>query len=239
MFIIGAQRSGTTLLAENLDQHLALSFAKPIRPEPKYLLKNQADLAAYEAQYFPGVPDEVLRAEKSTSYIEYPRVAEAIRDHFPGARCIAVLRDPVERAISNYWFSVGNGFEKRPPEEALQAGADAAAVAGVSASPFAYLQRGRYLGYLQAYADILGKDRLLVLQTEQLIRGGESWHQVYDFLGLERREAPAAPERANSVPRERPVDAATLERLAAYFAPHNAELARHYPIDLTLWHRPA
>lgn len=241
LFIIGAQRSGTTLLAETLDRHPGMQFAKPIRPEPKYLLKTpHPDLAAYEAKYFAGVPDSVLRGEKSTSYIEYPRVAEAIREHFPEARCIAVLRDPVERAISNYWFSVENGFEKRPPEEALQPAADdAAAVAGVSASPFAYLQRGRYLGYLRSYADILGQDRLLVLQTEQLIHGGASWLKVYDFLGLERREPPGEMERANSVPRERPVAQATLDRLAAYYAPHNAELARHYRIDLALWRQPS
>jgi hypothetical protein len=241
LFIIGAQRSGTTLLAETLDRHPAVHFAKPIRPEPKYLLKSEGnvDLSAYEAKYFAAVPDSVLRGEKSTSYIEYPRVAESIREHFPDVRCIAVLRDPVERAISNYWFSVENGFEKRPPEEALQPTEDdAALVAGVSASPFAYLRRGRYLGYLQAYADILGKERLLVLQTEQLIHGGSSWRQVYDFLALERREPPGEMERANSVPRERPVAAATLGRLAAYYEPHNAELARHYGIDLSLWRRP-
>ncbi len=240
MFIIGAQRSGTTLLADALDTHPAIRFAKPIRPEPKYLLKLEGpvDLAAYEAKYFAGLPDAVLRGEKSTSYIEYERVALLIRDHFPGALCLAVLRDPVERAISNYWFSVKNGFEQRPPEQALRPDNDQTAkVAGVSASPFAYLKRGCYLDYLDTYVRILGREHLKVVQTEHLVQGDDSWREVYDFLAVERREPPAAMERANSVPREREVAAETLTNLAAYFAPHNAALAARYPIDLALWRR--
>lgn len=242
MFIIGAQRSGTTLLAKGLDLHPDLDFAKPIRPEPKYLLKPDAEVSAedYEARYFNGVPAEVLRAEKSTSYIEYPEVARRIARLFPGARCIALLRDPVERAISNYWFSVQHGFEKRPPEEALDPAAESdAKVAGLSASPFAYLKRGRYLGFLDDYAGIVGADHLLVLQTERLVRDESTWSEVQGFLKLEPDPAPTTQERANAVPRERPVAEATLRTLAEYFAPHNAALARRYRVDLGLWRKPA
>ena len=242
LFIIGAQRSGTTLLTQGLDLHPDLDFAKPIRPEPKYLLKPDAEISAedYEARYFKGLPDDVMRAEKSTSYIEYPDVARRIARHFPGARCIALLRDPVERAVSNYWFSVQHGHEKRPPEEALDPATESdAKVAGVSASPFAYLKRGRYLGFLDSYADIVGADKLLVLQTERLVKDESTWSEVHGFLRLEPDQAPTSQERANAVPRERAVAAATLDRLTAYYAPHNAELAKHYRIDLSLWRRPA
>ena len=242
LFIIGAQRSGTTLLAQGLDLHPDLDFAKPIRPEPKYLLKPEAEISAgdYEARYFKGLPAEVMRAEKSTSYIEYPEVARRIARLFPGARCIALLRDPVERAVSNYWFSVQHGFEKRPPEEALDPSAENdEKVAGLSASPFAYLKRGRYLGLLDSYAAIVGADQLLTLQTERLVQDAATWTEVHDFLKLEPDQPPTSQERANAVPRERPVATATLKSLAEYFAPHNAELARRYGLDLKLWRRPA
>jgi hypothetical protein len=242
LFIIGAQRSGTTLLAQGLDLHPDLDFAKPIRPEPKYLLKPDAEISAedYEARYFKGLPDDVLRAEKSTSYIEYPDVARRIAKHFPTACCIALLRDPVERAVSNYWFSVQHGFEKRPPEEALDPSSESdEKVAGVSASPFAYLKRGRYLGFLDSYAGIVGADKLLALQTERLVKDESTWAEVHSFLRLEPDPAPTSQDRANAVPRERPVAEATLDKLAAYFAPHNTALSKKYRIDLSLWRKPA
>jgi hypothetical protein len=242
VFIIGAQRSGTTLLAQALDAHPRITFAKPIRPEPKYLLKPAAEISAadYEARYFAGLPATVLRGEKTTSYIEYPEVARRIAAMFPGARCIALLRDPVERAVSNYWFSVQHGHEQRPPEEALDPAAESTAtVPGLSASPFAYLKRGRYLGFLESYAAAVGRERLLVLQTEALVKDAALWERLYEFLGVDAVPAPSAAERANSVERERPVSTAALARLAAYFAPFNAELARLYPIDLSLWQSPA
>jgi hypothetical protein len=242
LFIIGAQRSGTTLLAQALDAHPGIKFAKPIRPEPKYLLKPAAEISAadYEARYFAGLPATVLRGEKTTSYIEYPEVARRIAAMFPGARCIALLRDPVERAVSNYWFSVQHGHEKRPPEEALDPAVEnTATVAGVSASPFAYIKRGRYLGFLENYAAAVGRERLLVLQTEALVKDAAVWEHLYRFLGVEAMQAPSATERANSVERERPVSAAAVARLVTYFAPFNRELAHHYSIDLSLWRTAA
>lgn len=242
VFIIGAQRSGTTLLAEVLDSHPGVSFAKPLRPEPKYFLRPDSETSRedYESRYFSGLSAEVMRGEKSTSYIEYERVAQRIATLFPTGLCIALLRDPVERAVSNYWFSVQHGHEKRSPEEALNPETqNEALVPGVSASPFAYLRRGRYLGYLETYARVLGRDRLLVLQTEHLVHENDAWPQVYSFLGLDALPPPPDSVRINGMPREREVAETTLTALARYFAPSNAALAERFGMDLDLWRRPA
>jgi hypothetical protein len=134
---------------------------------------------------------------------------------------------------------VQHGFEKRPPEEALDPAAESdAKVAGLSASPFAYLKRGRYLEFLDSYAGIVGADKLLVLQTERLVKDAAAWADVHQFLKLEQDPPPDSQERANAVPRERPIAEATLRALTEYFAPYNAELARRYRLDLALWRRP-
>src|SRR6201999_4472803 len=117
------------------------------------------------------------------------------------------------------------GLEKGPAGEALDPPAESdAKVTGLSASPFAYLKRGRYLGFLDNYAAIVGTDHLLVLQTERLVKDESTWAEVQGFLRLEPDPAPTSQERANAVPRERPVAEATLKALAGYFAPHNAAL---------------
>src|SRR5699024_6997393 len=54
-FIVGAQRSGTTWLYKMLDQHPEVAMAKPMRPEPKYFLRDDATtrpLAQYEKTYY-------------------------------------------------------------------------------------------------------------------------------------------------------------------------------------------
>ena len=242
LFIIGAQRSGSTFLAQTLDQHPDVAFAKPLRPEPKYLLRP--DLGAgsedYESRYFRGVPEHLLRAEKSTSYIEHPSLGHHIARQFPTARCIAVLRDPVERAVSNYWFSVQEGYEMRPPEEALSPGAAARApVPGLSASPFAYLKRGRYLDFLDGWAHALGDSRLLVLQTERIVNDPAALAEMSAFLELEMGRPTGSRDTVNAAPRGREIEASTLNALATYFQPHNVALAARFPIDLRLWRSPS
>ena len=70
------------------------------------------------------------------------------------AHVVVVLRDPVERAVSNWRFSTENGLETRPLEDgaAREPGRPAPWDPAVtSVSPFAYLERGRYVDYLEPW----------------------------------------------------------------------------------------
>src|SRR5258708_4853167 len=118
-FIIGAQRSGTTYLYELLDEHSSVSMAKPKRPEPKWFLdpqKIKQGAKAWREPFFRGIPAGFF-GKKGTSYLEHPEAADAIMSVFPGARLIAILREPFARAVSNYRFSVENGSESLPIEQ--------------------------------------------------------------------------------------------------------------------------
>jgi hypothetical protein len=111
-FVIGAQRSGTTYLYHLLDSHPEIEMAKPVKPEPKFFLLDDVyaeGFEAYEQTFYDAQSDAKVRGEKSTSYIEYEKVAERMMATLPPAKVVCIVRDPIERAISNYWFYVRRG----------------------------------------------------------------------------------------------------------------------------------
>jgi hypothetical protein len=175
-FIIGAQRCGTTMLYELLDSIEGVEMARPARPEPKWFLDPRADelsVDQYTARFYPGGSPR-WRGEKSTSYIEHPVVAERIRSVFPNAEIVVALRDPIDRAVSNYDFSVQHGIETRPITEALapdSIGSMTHDLTRFSVSPYAYLERGRYVDHLDPWLSAFGPDHVFFVLFEEICSG--------------------------------------------------------------------
>ena len=119
-FIIGAQRSGTTFLYHFLDGHPEISMAKPFRPEPKYFINppNLVNIEKYLDKHHQNYGTNVRAfGEKSTSYYEKPKTASHIHNYFPGAKIIMILRNPIDRALSNYFFTRQHNLEPRSLED--------------------------------------------------------------------------------------------------------------------------
>lgn len=197
-FIVGAQRSGTTYLYQLLDEHPQVEMAKPRRPEPKFFLSDRAeevDLDYYVQTYFQPDAEPLLRGEKSTSYIEYPDAARRILRWFPTAKIIFLLRNPVERALSNYRFSVANGLETRPAKEAILAQTSLAFDSEhISVSPYAYLERSCYLDYIRTYENIVPKSQMIVLIAEELFGNQQQIQSLYQQLGASEGFVPPSLE---------------------------------------------
>lgn len=191
LFIIGAQRSGSTYLYRMLAAHPEIAMAEPVRPEPKYFLAEDVVARgrdAYEERYFAHrTPGTRVLGEKSTTYIERPEVAERIQALYPDALIVAILRDPVERAWSNYRFSVENGLETLEFGEALEAEDQRCAEGGhaTSTSPFAYRARGEYIRYLQPWVERFGDDSVRVLVFEEFVGAAEPLQDLYRWLGVD------------------------------------------------------
>lgn len=243
-FIVGAQRSGTTYLYNLCAEHPQIEMAKPEKPEPKFfMIDSEFDLGLdhYKRIYFKGKTGALIFGEKSTSYIEVEKAAERISRSFPSARIVFTLRDPVERAISNYWFSVKNGFETLPisdaflVEEKRRQHYDASKV---SVSPYAYLKRGCYIEYIEIYERYFPAYQIHIMIYEQMINSDQPLHDLYSFLGVETTFRPSVLNRVINANDDKPATKLdpTLEKyLREYFAEPTSCLEKRLGRPLTEW----
>ena len=111
-FILGAGRRGTTSLYQYLSQHPDVLMSTPKEPvffEAEY----ENGLAYYRDRYLKGWNGESALGEARPANLLLPYVAPRIRENFPDAKLVAILRNPVDRAYSHWWVKYCDGIEKR------------------------------------------------------------------------------------------------------------------------------
>src|SRR5262245_38164489 len=157
-FVIGgAPRSGTTWLYEALDRHPGIHMAKPVKPEPKFFLRDDLyvnGIEYYARTWFGDVPPGRVAGEKSTDYLESAPAAERIARDMPGVRLIFLLREPVDRAYSNYLWTRMNGLETETFERALALEEERERSLPPRLKftrPYSYYSRGLYADLLAPY----------------------------------------------------------------------------------------
>src|SRR5215469_16758171 len=122
VIIAGAPRSATTWLYMLAKLHPQLAMAEPRVPEPKFFLVDELferGLEYYSVNWFAALPSDRLLGEKSANYLESAVAAERIHRLLPRVKLIFLLRNPVDRAYSNYLWSRQNGLETETFERAL------------------------------------------------------------------------------------------------------------------------
>lgn len=191
LFIIGAQRSGSTYLFHLLDEHPEISLVKPVRPEPKTFLSDASlvsSLDEYFDRYYGSVGSKVKYiGEKTTSYLESVEAARRIHACCPEARLLVILRNPVDRAHSNYRFSVENGIENVSFRKALAVETERLqnTTYRTSVNPYAYRTRGEYARYLAPYLSIFTKNQVRICILEELLEDRSNLADMYTWLGVE------------------------------------------------------
>lgn len=197
--VIGAQRGGTTTLFHALLRHPTIGG--PARKEVHYFDSAYARGELWYRSFFPSGRrmernGQRLTGEATPSYLFHPLAAERAADTLPEARFVALLRDPVARAWSHHAHQVALGYESRPFAAAIDA--EAERLAGeedrIRSDPafqatrfrrVSYLARGDYAPQLERWFSAVGRDRVLVLISEEFFDDPlGSFRQVEEFLGL-------------------------------------------------------
>lgn len=119
--VIGAQKSGTTALHEYASRHPQIFLPKgkeaPFFNRDEYYEKG---LSYYLRKTFPnkkGAAD--VWGKVSPQYMCNRKVAERVYSDLPKVKVIALLRDPVKRAVSHYNMAYKRGLETRDINEAF------------------------------------------------------------------------------------------------------------------------
>lgn len=198
--IIGAPKCGTTSLHVALARHPGL-FLSRIK-EPKYFLTDgpppsgggPGDAATYAGyvwqreQYealFDPAPQGVLLGESTTLYLRDHAAHVRIAETIPDARLIVVLRDPVDRAHSNWTHLRAAGLE--PIGDFLEACSREAERAAAGWGPFwRYLDLGMYGRQLGHLCSVMPREQVLVLIYRDLREQPvPTLDRVTAFLGVE------------------------------------------------------
>jgi len=243
--IIGAQRCGTTSLFKAVAEHPAVvppTFHKGVH----YFDINYPRGIDWYQGHFPtrftgrrataGLDVRPATGESSPYYLHHPAAPARIAAALPDVKLIALLRDPVERAFSAYKHEVARGFEDEPLERALDL--EPARLAGEAERLLsepgyrshahqhqAYVTRGRYADQLHRVIDVVGRDRLLILESEEFFTDPATvYARLLRFLDLPSWR-PGSFRRHNARP-SAPMPAELRERLTQEFRPHDDALAR-------------
>lgn len=244
-FIVGAQRSGTTYLYHILDEHPQIEMAKPVRPEPKFFLRDDLDqftLADYQAQFFVAESTTKVRGEKSTSYLEFEKSAQQIKAWLPNAKIIISLRDPIARAMSNYHFTKNHGLEPLSMEEAFRQEDERREdydKTHISASPYAYLQRGHYMNYIDVFRQYFDDAALYPIIYEEFVEQLPQVQALYHWLGVDDTYAPEQLEHPQNASLKAEADSLSDEYIAElrqHFAPSILRLEQFLGREVKAWH---
>ncbi|WP_299147620.1 sulfotransferase [uncultured Tateyamaria sp.] len=153
--IIGGAKCATTWLQNSLQRSPDITMPDP---ELHYFSRNYHKGAAWYADQFPR-PLGTILGEKSNSYLTDPAAAARIKAHTPDVKLIMQIRNPVERAYSDYCMLYRRG----------EVDADIAAhLDPARASSERFISDGRYAHHVARFLDLFPAEQFLFLRFDDI-----------------------------------------------------------------------
>jgi hypothetical protein len=198
--LVGAPKAGTTALHAALAEHPQL-FLSPVK-EPKYYLCGDSPPPAYRGpgdahsnqewiwqrqrylDLFQDAGEGRLAGESTPFYLYHRDARRRIAADVPRAKLVAVLRDPVDRAYSNWMHLWADGLE--PCADVVEACAREARRVDAGWAPFwHYRGLGMYGRQLADLFEHIPREQVLVLRYRALVDDPHTaLNRVARFLGV-------------------------------------------------------
>ena len=228
--IIGSAKCGTTSLYSYIVNHPQVFHSH--KKELNFFDKNFDKGVDWYLAHFPAITDEpnFLTGEASPGYLNSFRVAQRMHKLFPQIKLIIMLRNPVDRAISQYYHKVRLGEENRSLEEVINYEIEGFQAKPKTKGKSRYMLGQFYVELVKKWMDIFPRKQFLIIKTEQLESNTATvMKQVFDFLGLPEHQTPTYPKlNAGSYSS---INKDLRLTLTEYFCPHNQRLEEYLGIE--------
>jgi len=189
--VCGAQKSGTSAMDVLLRQHKQISMAS--QKEVHFFDTDSRfdgtdpDYSHYNS-FFRWDQEAVVRGESTPIYMYWPPSMERVARYNPAMKCIAVLRDPVDRAFSHWSMETERGRELRSFADAIRDEADQ--IASDSGSSHdrigSYLARGMYALQIRRMWEHVPQENTLFIRYQDFVSDHqETMKRIFRFLGVD------------------------------------------------------
>lgn len=245
--LAGTQKGGTSALHYHLDQHPNITFAHPeeahmIDHPRRHFFDDEKRYAAGHVNYdilHEGIklkPKSLITGSCTPIYTYWKPAMERIRDYHPGIKLIILLRNPIDRAFSQWNM---NWDRQREPLGFLEA--VAAEMKEREESPQSqsrrrsYVDRGFYFEQMERVFRFFPREQVDVIKFEEFRkRTADVVNDVFRFLGV-KPLARIKNREQNLIPYERKITAEERQHLYAHYKEEIARLEQLLGWDCSDW----
>ncbi|MGB3511688.1 MAG: sulfotransferase [Microcoleaceae cyanobacterium] len=196
--IVGVQKAGTTSIYGYLKQHpqvymspvketnfFSTDWEKKTENKSDTKKKKRIDSWNKYCELFQNVKNEIAIGEASPNYFaNYKTSSQMILRYVPDVKMIAILRNPVDRAYSDYLMHLRDGInvgKVRSFSEQVKFRADTSST----------IKKGFYYSPVKHYFDTFGQEKLKIILYDDLSKNSLGIMQdIYKFIGVDDKFNP-------------------------------------------------
>jgi hypothetical protein len=251
-YILGAEKCGTTSLFDYLTEHPSGFY--PISKEPRFFGKYYKRGLNWYRTGFPFKlqkfyanninQKKFITGESTVRYLDNPHIPLRIKNVTPNANFIIMIRNPVDRAYSQYNMMLYDGVEKLSFEDALDKEEERTSEHFEKMKNdenyysddyfyFGYKHRGLYLDKIQTWMKYFPKEKFRIIKSEDFFSDPHKVFQnTLEFLNLPNYNLENYTTRGKIEYKQPSMLPETRKKLIDYFKPHNEKLSKFLNLEL-------
>ena len=240
--IIGSSKSGTWAIHNYLLQHPDVDYSARNIHFFEYAYSNKISWykSHFPTKLYKSLVESIhkrkcLMSEHTSTYLHHPLIPQRVKDGIPDVKLIVSLRNPIDRAYSNYHMFVRIGTEKRTFEDAVFSELKRIEIIKENDNfqiknpnfsncvEFNYLRHGTYVDKLENWLKFFRREQFCIVENKDLSKNPQQvFDKIFEFLNVPHFKL-RQEERWN-VGEYKKMKESTRKTLEDFFKPYNERL---------------